>query len=222
MKRVLFAIIILLISNPTIAQQTNKEIDSNLRHIRERDQSVRHKVVEYHQKGEIDSLLHYVEQMAIIDAENQKYVANLLDSQGIPGNLSQESYSAIFLVVDHADIDFQRKYFKRLKQAAKHGKIKSSEINTLHDRILMHSNRKQLYGTQTVSKTTIIEGEKSARPINYVWPVKRANSVDKRRAKSDMGSMQQQAEAHAQAGGYKMIWEKSMTIKQIKALMNDK
>ena len=219
MKRALIFALSLIVSLPLFGQ-SNKDIDSRLREIRNLDQSIRLNIVESQQKGNIDSLLFYVEQMAKIDAENQKYVAKLIGTMGIPSNLSEESYSAIFLVIDHADISYQKRYFKVLKQAAKEGKIKQAEINTLHDRILMRSNRRQLFGTQTQSHTRIIEGQPTPQQICYLWPVRRARTLDKRRAEAGQAPISAQIEAYQKFANYEMVWDKSLSIRKFKKMIS--
>lgn len=218
MKRIITIIATFLLAGPAVAQNFEEDLSK----IHHRDQNVRLKVAKFHQEGQIDSLMYYAEQMMKIDAENQQYVAKMIRNNGIPDNLSSKAYSTIFLVVDRADLAYQKRYFKPLKRAAKQGKIKASEINTLYDRILMHRNRRQLFGTQTVSKSTIIEGEAAPQLINYVWPVKRTKTLDARRENAGMGTMRQQAEAHEKYGGYKMIWDKSLSVKKLKAIMEHK
>lgn len=218
MKRIIYTIASILLVHPVMAQ----DIEEKLAQIYHSDQNIRLKVAKFHQEGHIDSLMYYAEQMMKIDAENQQYVAKMIRNNGIPDNLSSKAYSTIFLIIDHADLAYQKRYFKPLKRAAKQGKIKASEINTLYDRILMHRNRRQLFGTQTVSKSTIIEGEAAPQLINYVWPVKRTKTLDARRENAGMGTMRQQAEAHEKYGGYKMIWDKSLSVKKLKAIMEHK
>lgn len=219
MKRVLILAISLIFSLP-IFGQGREQIDLRLHKIHNLDQSVRLNIVKSQQRGDIDSLMFYVEQMAKIDAENQQHIAELIHKQGIPDGLSEESYSVIFLVVDHADISYQKRYFKVLKQAAKEGKIKQAEINTLHDRILMRSNRRQLFGTQTQSHTQIIEGQPTPQQICYLWPVRRARTLDKRRAEAGQAPISAQIEAYQKFADYEMVWDKSLSIRKFKKMMS--
>ena len=219
MKRALILAISLMFSLP-IFGQGREQIDLRLHKIRNLDQSVRLNIVKSQQRGDIDSLMFYVEQMAKIDAENQQYIAELIHKQGIPDDLSEESYSVIFLVVDHADISYQKRYFKVLKQAAKEGKIKQAEINTLHDRILMRSNRRQLFGTQTQSHTRIIEGQPTPQQICYLWPVRRARTLDKRRAEAGQAPISAQIEAYRKLANYEMVWDKSLSVRKFKKMMS--
>ncbi|MBR4995319.1 MAG: hypothetical protein IKY82_04595 [Alistipes sp.] len=221
MKRILLTITALLVAISAAAQR-NASIEEQLREIRHRDQSIRQNLISSQINSNIDSLVYYAEQMAKIDAKNQAYVANLLKTQGIPADLSEEAYSAIFLVVDHADINYQRRYFKPLKRAAKEGKFKPSQINTLHDRIMMGSNRRQLYGTQTQSHTTIIEGEPTPQQLIYVWPVRRAHTIDARRQRTGLSSMESQAKVIEEVTKGKVIWDRKLSIKEVKKLLQAK
>ena len=218
MKRAIIIIFSALLSLPTFGQNIT-DIDLQLQNIHTRDQNIRLNIMRCQQKGDIDSLIHYVEQMAKIDAENQLFVAELIHSQGIPDGLSQEAYSAIFLVVDHADVAYQKRYFSPLKKAAKEGKIKQSEINTLYDRIMMRSNRRQLFGTQTQSHTRIVEGEPLPKQICYLWPVRRACTLDKRREKAGQSSIQSQIETYKKVANYEMVWDKTISVRKFKKMM---
>ena len=219
MRTILLTVAMLLVSALAWSQQN--DVDLRLCEIRNRDQSVRLNLINCQQRGDVDSLLYYVEEMVKVDAENQKYVANLLDEYGIPDGLSSEAYSAIFLVVDHAELNYQKRYYKFIKRATHNGLIKQSDANTLYDRIMMHSNRRQLYGTQTKSNTRIIEGQPLPHPTAYLWPVRRAQSLDKRRHKAGMGTMQSQAESYEKYGGYKFVWDRSLSIKQFKTMIGE-
>ena len=56
----------------------------------------------------------------------------------------------------------------------------------------------------------------------YVWPVKRVKTLETRRKQAGMGTMHQQAAALEEVGGYKMIWNKSLSIKEIKTIAGQK
>ena len=69
MKKALIIALSLMVSLPIFGQEI-EQIDLRLLKIRNRDQSVRLNIVISQQKGDIDSLVFYVEQMAKIDAES--------------------------------------------------------------------------------------------------------------------------------------------------------
>ena len=68
MKGVLISAISLMFSLP-IFGQGREQIDLRLHKIRNLDQSVRLNIVKSQQRGDIDSLMFYVERMAKIDAK---------------------------------------------------------------------------------------------------------------------------------------------------------
>ena len=219
MKKALIIALSLMVSSPVFGQEIT-QINLRLQEIRNRDQSVRLNIAKSQQKGNIDSLIFYVEQMSKIDTENQKYVDEIIPTKRIPDGLSRESYSAIFLVVDHADISYQKRHFKTLKQAANEGKIEQSEISTLYDRIMMHSGRRQLFGTQTQSHTQIIEGEPIPQQVCYLWPVRRSRTLDKRRKKAGLTSISMQVDTYRKFTNYEMVWDKSLSVRKFKKMMS--
>lgn len=219
MKKALIIALSLMVSSPVFGQEIT-QINLRLQEIRNRDQSVRLNIAKSQQKGNIDSLIFYVEQMSKIDAENQKYVDEIINTKRIPDGLSRESYSAIFLVVDHADISYQKRHFKTLKQAAKEGKIEQSEISTLYDRIMMHSGRRQLFGTQTQSHTRIIEGQPIPQQVCYLWPVRRSRTLYKRRKKAGLTSISMQVDTYRKLANYEMVWDKSLSVRKFKKMMS--
>ena len=81
----------------------------------------------------------------------------------------------------------------------------------------MRCNRKQVYGTQTVGRITIIEGEQVPQQVNYVWPIKRARSVEERRAEVGLSTMQKQAEAHEKLG-YRVVWDRMLSVREFRLL----
>ena len=79
--------------------------------------------------------------------------------------------SALFLVIQHASVEMQEKYFPMLKESAEKGESKLSDMALMDDRIRMYRKKKQLYGSQT----TTVNGK------NYVWPIEDPQNVDERR-----------------------------------------
>lgn len=136
---------------PAAAQTRQHDSDSLLHAVRERDQKLRMDVMNYYAKGQVDSVMLAAEQLEQTDVENQRIVFGLLDAGGWPEGLSDEANSAIFLVIDHAEVEAQKRYYRDVVKAARRGYIGRSSQVTLRDRILMYENKRQKYGTQTVS-----------------------------------------------------------------------
>jgi hypothetical protein len=154
-----------------------QNIDSLLREIRELDQGVRREFIEAYKSGVTDSLLVLNERMVKIDRANQKTVFALLNKQGWPEGLSEDANTAIFLVIDHADLSAQKKYLPLVREQADRGVIKISLWATLYDRVLMYTGKKQIYGTQT---KTFFDKSKGAQ-VFYLWPLEDPANVDRLR-----------------------------------------
>lgn len=96
------------------------------------------------------------------DASNLQFVEKLLARHGwlAPEKVGMEGTQAVFLVIQHADLDTQKKYYPLILQAEKDGQILSSNVAILEDRIAVREGRKQQYGSQAFydadAKRTIV------------------------------------------------------------------
>jgi len=123
---------------------------------------------------QIDYLWH---QQQILDNKNQAIVMTILDQQGWP---KREDYhgsevaQTLFLVVQHADIAFQERYFPMMQKATERGDIPPGAFAQLHDNILVSKGLRQRYGTQ------IKVNPKTNVP--YIYPIEDEKNVDIRRA----------------------------------------
>lgn len=200
-----------------VAQDDIDTIEAELSIIHAEDQGLREQMLKAINAWQVEDMILYQQQIDDAGARHQKYVAELISHyKGIPAGLSDKAYSAIFLVVDHADLRFQKRYFHHLRRASSEGIISASDVATLRDRILMYSNRKQRYGTQTKART-IREGEQK---IVYVWPIKSPHKVEARRAEVGLSTMQQQTAALGNEG-FTVVWDSSLSIADIERLTAD-
>lgn len=165
--------------------------------------------------GNQDSIMAVVVQMNMIDKENQTFVFGLLDNQGWPDGLSDKANSAIFLVIDHAEFAAQEKYYPVVKEKAEQGIIGKEDAATLQDRILMKKGEMQVYGTQTTR--VVINGEN----INYLWPVKNPDQLDKLRKEVNLPPIAEYI-AVFEKQGMKLVWDKSLSVDDLKAKMIQK
>ena len=145
--------------------------------------------------------------MQSMDARHQTYVSNLLDNHGWPEKLSDCANRAIFYVIQHAPYSFQEKYFHIVKEKAEQRIIQQSDVATLEDRILMRSQKKQKYGTQTVGQKT-----KEGEDVTYVWPVENDEKIDELRASVGLPPMSIYMQLVESQLKRKIIWDKSLTI----------
>lgn len=199
------------------AQHNITQLDALLCELGRKDQHVRINLNNVVQNGKIDSIVIYAQKMELIDQTNQNHVKKILQ-RGVPDNLSIDAYKALFLIVDHADVKYQKQHFKHIKRLSANGHIANHDVATLKDRILMNKGRKQLYGTQTRAKHIVITTEDATPHItNYVWPVRNPRKLDIRRSKAGLGTMQQQATAHKHTG-YDMVFDPTLSKRDILSL----
>lgn len=116
-----------------------------------------------------------------LDRKNQKRLAEIIKEWGWPGYrlAGPVGAQAAFLIVQHADLGYQRKYFPLLKKAVEAGDARPSWAALLEDRIRVREGKKQIYGTQgrTNADTRVWE----------LYPIEDEENVDERRAKVGMG-----------------------------------
>lgn len=212
-SRILLALL-LNVSCCCMAQES-LSVDSMLCAIRDKDESIRQKIMPMLASGNQDSIMAVVVQMNMIDKENQTFVFGLLDNQGWPDGLSDKANSAIFLVIDHAEFAAQEKYYPVVKEKAEQGIIGKEDAATLQDRILMKKGEMQVYGTQTTR--VVINGEN----INYLWPVKNPDQLDKLRKEVNLPPIAEYI-AVFEKQGIKLVWDKSLSVDDLKAKMIQK
>lgn len=122
-----------------------------------------------------------------LDSINLIKVENIFARHGYPGKskVGKQLASAAFLVIQHADLAHQEKYFPLLEQAAQAGELEKSSLALLIDRIRMRKGEKQLYGSQVTDRDG--DGKYDFHPIED-----EAN-VDKRRAEIGLGPLEEYA-----------------------------
>jgi hypothetical protein len=118
-------------------------IKSELNSIRERDQKTR--------KG-IDS----VSFIKYIDSCNLIQIEEMIAKYGWPGKsfVGAKGNQTVFLVIQHAELPIQKKYFPLLKKSVDENESNPSDCALLQDRILMREGKKQIYGSQVVFNKT--------------------------------------------------------------------
>lgn len=147
-----------------------RNLDSLLRVVHDRDQAVRAEVIRLSQQTPpaVDSLMAAYGRMQAVDAENQRVVSELLEGGGWPEGLSEAANETIWLVIDHADLEMQRRWMPLIEAQMAAGRVSKSSYATLLDRMLMRERRPQRYGTQTVSVSHVIDGD-STRMEQQCW-----------------------------------------------------
>jgi hypothetical protein len=85
-----------------------------------------------------------------LNDENQILLAQLIKERGWPmtSELGASASGAAFLVIQHADIDMQKKYLPMLKKRCEENEARWDAYALMYDRIEMRENRPQRYGSQ--------------------------------------------------------------------------
>jgi hypothetical protein len=113
------------------------------------------------------------------DSLDMVKVAGILDKYGWPDEDVAGS-EAVFLVIQHADLDMQQKYLPVVRAAVKEHKVGTGDLAMLEDRIALREGHKQIYGTQIGM---------GADGSAWVSPLDDPDNVDKRRKEAGLGTM---------------------------------
>jgi hypothetical protein len=125
------------------------------------------------EQGRIKAL---VEKQQEVDKSNLQRLVQIIDTYGWPGRtiVGKEGSLTAFLIIQHADLEYQKKYFPLLKDAVRRGEAASQYAALLEDRILMREGKKQIYGSQLHQNDVTKSLE--------LWPIEDEEGVDTRRA----------------------------------------
>ena len=113
------------------------------------------------------------------DSINLKKARGILDRIGWPGMdvIGKQGSKALFLVIQHADLNTEERYLPMLKEAVKRKKASPDNLALLEDRIAIYKGKSQIYGSQI--------GRNDKTKEFYLLPVIDPINLDKRR--SDIG-----------------------------------
>lgn len=115
------------------------------------------------------------------DSINLIKIKKILDEKGWVGKdkVGAQANSTLFLVIQHSDLETQKKYLPMMKEAVKKGNASSGSLALLIDRIEIREGRKQIYGSQI--------GINQSNNTYYVLPLTDPDNVDKRRTEVGLG-----------------------------------
>ena len=111
-----------------------------------------------------------------LDNRLLKRLEEIIRQYGWPGKslVGSEASLAAFLIIQHADYEYQKKYFPLINEAMIKGEIEPRHVALLEDRILMREGKKQIYGSQLKRNDQTGKYE--------LWPIEDEENLDKRRA----------------------------------------
>lgn len=149
-------------------------------------------------------------EMAHTDSLNQAKVFGILDKEGWPSKLSEKANQAIFLVIDHSDLESQCKYLDLVKSKAEDGELNASDYAVLHDRVLMKQGKPQIYGTQIKMAATIV-GEDISMQL-YLWPVEDHLALDSLRNSIGLSPIEDYLKNSGESIGQEIIWDREKSV----------
>ena len=187
-----------------------QEIDATLCKIGKADQAARMAWVNF-SMGTMsqEQAVEYALQMERTDSTNLVTVKRILDTYGWPSGLSEDANNAIFLVIDHSDLETMNKYLGVFQDAASRGILPMQDLVNLEDRILMDSGKPQFYGTQSRQVS------KNGKSQIYIWPVDNPDSLNGRRASVGLSTIEEYLELFTKKG-VEVIYDPTLTVEFFK------
>jgi uncharacterized protein DUF6624 len=154
-----------------------RKLRTELENMMEEDQRFRTRASEVEQKygpnsKELEALW---KEQTELDNRLLNRVEAIIKEYGWPGKnlVGADASLAAFLIIQHADYEYQKKYFPLMYEAMKKGEIESRHLALLEDRILMREGKKQIYGSQLKRNEATGKYE--------LWPIEDEENLDKRR-----------------------------------------
>ena len=221
MMRALYILVLFI----TLSACTNKksvhssieQTDSLLCELHERDQQIRHKLMSVQQayiaeqRTElIDSIVMLVAEQDRADSLNRVAVDSLLQN-GWPEGLSEQSNRTIWLIIDHAHVEYQERYLPLIEQQAVRGTISPSDYATLLDRVNVRRQRPQRFGTQTGYK------QRDDEVFTFVYPIEDIDALDSLRLSVGLDSMHLYLRQVSETLGTEVKIDPGLTWEEIEA-----
>lgn len=147
-----------------------------------RDQAIRNELIGsgvMHPDPKIEA------RMTEIDSANTARMKEIVKQYGWPGPelVGVDGTEAAFLLVQHAEHEFQKQMLPLVEKAYRQKKLQGQDYALLLDRVLVAEGRPQVYGTQAKR----FDQWKNQEPV--FDPIEDEANVDKRRAEVGLFSM---------------------------------
>lgn len=193
-QKILITLIGLFLFNLTFGQDREKNAKANLDKqlvaildtIYQEDQKYRMQIDEIAKKygWESDEMKAHGKIINEKDSINLIKVKKILDERGWlgPDIIGRKGNSALFLVIQHSDLETQKKYLPMMRDAVQKGNARSSSLALLEDRVALRQGKRQIYGSQI--------GRDQETGEYYILPLEDPENVDKRRAEVGLGTLQ--------------------------------
>jgi hypothetical protein len=119
----------------------------------------------------------------IADSVNTIKITNILEAYGWlgPDQVGRRGALTIFLVIQHAPFEVQKKYLPMMREAVNNKKAHAYNLALLEDRVALADGKKQIYGSQLQTNEETGKLELS--------PLEAPDQVDIRRAAVGLGTL---------------------------------
>lgn len=184
----LLSVILLILCTPLVAQEEyNEALATELEAMLASDQKARNEVIALTQElGRNDPKVSAKwKEVHKIDSLHTLRVNEILDEHGWLGAeaVGKKGNVALFLIIQHAEIDVQVRRLPMIRQAVKDGKARSENLALLEDRVATKTGKKQIYGSQLMT-------DKETGEL-YVLPMIEPEKVNERRASVGLGTIEE-------------------------------
>ena len=191
MRKLFLAVLLLLLpaGGPLFAQGANdgdpryRSVRRELLKMDEEDQRHRTELFELMKKlaepgGQrlMNEFAALVKKQDALDEKNRRKLDRIVARYGWPtiSMVGKEASVTAFLIAQHGDLAYRKKYFPLLKAAVAKGEGRPDQAAMMEDGILMKEGKKQIYGT-AMQTNDVTMGLK-------LWPIENEEEVDARRA----------------------------------------
>ena len=153
----------------------------------EQDQAIRNELISKGVKNPDRAIL---ARMQAIDAANTERMRAIVSRYGWPAPelVGRDGAEAAFLLVQHADIAFQKEMLPLVEKSYRSGGLSGQSYALLLDRVLIGEGKPQVYGTQAKR----FEEWKGQEPA--LEPIEDEANVDKRRAEVGLSPLSEYRE----------------------------
>ena len=172
MKKVNLICLLLCLTLSTFAQANFQEIQKELEAMFDQDQGLRRSLGQLSREERLKKF----KEIDYYDSLHQIRAIAIIREHGWLGRsqVGQKANTALFLIIQHADMEAQKTYWPLLYTSAEKGESQWYHSALMEDRILMHEGKKQKYGSQA------FRGEDDKM---YIWPIEDPARVNELRAK---------------------------------------
>lgn len=166
--------------------KVNKELAATMDSLYQEDQKYRCERLKLLNRNAPKEVLDSINAIIKVkDASNLKFALQLIDKYGwiSPQDVGFLNAQSLFLIIQHSDLNTQKKYYPIILKAEKDGKILSSNVALLEDRIAVREGRRQTYGSQIYRDTS--------KNKEYVYPLVDLKNLDALRKSRGLSPMKE-------------------------------